>query len=201
MIGGWWAQVQGAAKTLWRRLLAPRMIYGVRLANGRWLAHSRVGSHTHVEDWSRLDLADHVYIGQFNVIDASGGLRIGACTQITSHVSVLTHSSHVSVRLLGERYFGELQPVAYVRGSVEIGPACFIGPHSVLAPGTRLGKGVLVRAFSYVQGEVPDFAVVQGQPACVVGDTRDGDAAWLSQHPELLESYRQWAGSLPSQRE
>jgi len=193
----WRARLRAVLTPLLQRLLAPRMLYGLRGHDGRWLAHSRIGSSTHVVDGSRLELGDHVFIGQFNLIDASAGLRIGEHTQITSHVCVLTHSSHVSLRLHGESYFGEADPVGYVRAAVEIGPACFIGPHSVIAPGSRLGKGVLVRAFSYVRGEVPDFAVVEGQPARVVGDTRDVDANWLTRHPELAVHYRQWAGNLP----
>ena len=55
-------------------------------------------------------------------------------------------------------------------------------------------RGVLVKACSYVSGEVPDFAVVQGQPARVVGDTRTLDAAWLREHPEARAQYDAWAG-------
>lgn len=190
-----------AVASLLRRWLAPRMLYGVRRHDGRLLAHSRIGSSTHVECWPRLDLGDHVFIGHFNTIDASGGLHIGDGTQITSHVSVLTHSSHVALRLYGDRYFGHPDPLGCERGQTHIGPCCFIGPHSVLAPGTRLGKGVLVRAHSYVRGEVPDFAIVQGQPARVVGDTRQVDAGWLAAHPELAEHYRRWAGALPGDLE
>jgi len=189
----WWA----AAVSLLRWLLAPRMLYGVRGHDGRWLAHSRIGSTTYVECRPRLELGDHVFIGHYNMIDASGGLRIGEGTQITSHVCVLTHSSHVSLRLYGDHYYGQPDPVGYVHGSTEIGACCFIGPHSVVAPGSRIGKGVLVRAHSYVRGEVPDFAIVQGQPARVVGDTRDIDAAWLAKYPELAKHYRRWAGALP----
>lgn len=194
---GWGEAVKAWAITGLRRWLAPRMLYGVRLADGRYLRHSRIGSSTHVERWDLLDLGDYVYIGHYNLIDASGGLRIGEGTQITSHVCVLTHSSHVSLRLYGRRYFGQADPVGYRRAPTEIGPYCFIGPHSVVAPGARLGRGVLVRAFSYVQGQVPDFAIMQGQPARAVGDTRDGEARRLAEHPDLVESYCEWAGSLP----
>jgi acetyltransferase-like isoleucine patch superfamily enzyme len=50
-------------------------------------------------------------------------------------------------------------------------------------PGSRIGRGVLVRAYSYVDGEVPDFAVVAGQPAVVVGDTREGDRGLARRAP------------------
>ena len=62
-----------------------------------------------------------------------------------------------------------------------------------LAPGSRIGCGVLVRAFSYVSGEVPDFAIVAGQPATVIGDTREADQAWLLSHPECRADYEAWA--------
>jgi acetyltransferase-like isoleucine patch superfamily enzyme len=64
----------------------------------------------------------------------------------------------------------------------------------VVAPGSRIGRGVVVRAYSYVEGEVPDFAIVAGQPARVVGDTREGDGAWLAGHPECRPDYEAWAG-------
>ena len=38
------------------------------------------------------------------------------------------------------------------------------------------------------------LAKALGQPAVVMGDTRDMDAALLSQHPELQQAYAQWAG-------
>ena len=79
-----------------------------------------------------------------------------------------------------------------MRGATAIGPYTFIGPHSVVAPGSRIGRGVLVRAYSYVSGEVPDFAIVAGQPARVIGDTRDGDRAWLAAHPEARADYDAW---------
>jgi len=169
----WWTQT----------VLAPRICYGVASADGTWREHSRIGSHTQLLAAGRLAIADHVYIGQFNVIDASGGLVIDTGCQITQHVSVLTHSSHRALRLERERYWGHPAPAGMHTGAVRLGAWSFIGPHSVIAPGTRLGRGVLVKAYSYVRGDVPDFAVVAGQPARVVGDTRELDRAWMEREP------------------
>jgi carbonic anhydrase/acetyltransferase-like protein (isoleucine patch superfamily) len=84
-----------------------------------------------------------------------------------------------------------------VRAPVEIGAFSFIGPHSLIEPGARIGRGVVVSAYSQVRGEVPDFAIVAGQPARVIGDTRRRDAALLAQHPELAAHYEAWAGAPP----
>lgn len=180
------------------RLLGPRMVYGFRRGDGTWLAHTRVSTHTYIEHRHALEIADHVYIGHFNMLDASGGLAIGEGCQITNYVSILTHSSHRAIRLMGRAYFGHTDPVGYVRRATRIGEYSFIGPHSVIAPGAQIGRGVLVRAYSYVSGTVPDFAVVgpgaPGEPARVLGDTRQMDAEWLQQHPEVRAHYRAWAG-------
>jgi len=132
-------------------------------------------------------------VGHFNVLDASAGLTLEEGVQITTHCALLTHSSHHALRLAGRAYWGDANPPGFVRAATHVGAYSFIGPHSVLAPGARLGRGVLVKAYSYVSGEVPDFAVVEGQPARVVGDTRELDAAWLQAHPEARAPYDAWA--------
>ena len=178
----------------WRRLVAPRMVYGWRDADGRWLAHTRVSTHAEVGHPHRLRLGDHVFIGHFNLIDASGGLEIGEGCQITNHVSVLTHSTHHALRIAGRAFYGHPQPPGYRQAATTIGAYCFVGPHSVIGPGARLGRGVLVKAYSHVTGEVPDFAVVEGHPARVVGDTRTVDRELLDRHPEMRAHYEAWAG-------
>lgn len=175
----------------------PRMIYGQRSGDGRWRAHSRISSHAHIEAPERLLLGDHVFVGHFNLLDASGGLSLGEGCQITNHVSVLTHSSHLALRLERERYWGQAAPAGLQREPTHIGAWSFIGPHSVIAPGTRLGRGVLVRAYSFVAGEVPDFAVLEGQPARIVGDSRELDRAWIERHAgdygaEARAAYEAW---------
>jgi acetyltransferase-like isoleucine patch superfamily enzyme len=180
-----------------RALFAPRMHYGVRSGDGTWRPHSRIGSATAIESPRGLVLGDHVFIGHFNYIDASGGLRIDDGVQITNHVSVLTHSTHRALRLEREAFWGHAQPAGVVRESTTIGAWTFIGPHCTVAPGARIGRGVLVRSHSYVAGTVPDFAIVEGQPARVVGDVRDGDRRWLDAHvPDRREAYEAWLRTL-----
>ena len=44
-----------------------------------------------------------------------------------------------------------------------------------------------------VDAYLTDFAVLAGNPAQVVGDTREKDEAWLAEHPELRAHYDAWA--------
>jgi acetyltransferase-like isoleucine patch superfamily enzyme len=187
---------------LWLSLRSPRMRYGVRSGDGAWRARSRISTHTAIESPERMLLGDHVFIGHFNFIDASGGLEIGDGVQVTNHVSVLTHSTHRALRIEREAFWGNPAPRAVQRSATRIGEWSFIGPHSTIAAGASIGRGVLVRAHSYVRGDVPDFAIVQGQPAQRVGDVREGDRGYLAGMPvELRVRYEAWlarAGDQPA---
>ena len=83
------------------RQLRFRMVFGERHADGRYLPHTRISPSSCIEHESQLDLGDHVFIGHFNFIEASGGLVIEEGVQITNYVSVITHSTHDSVRITG----------------------------------------------------------------------------------------------------
>lgn len=163
------------------------MVYGMRSGDGRWRAHSRISTHACIERPASLRLGDHVYIGHFSLLDASGGLEIGDGCQITSHVCILTHSSHRAIRLAREGGWDRPNPPGWVAGATRLGAWTFVGPHSVIAPGATLGRGALIQAFSYVRGEVPAFAVMSGRPARQVGDTRELDGRWIAEHPEALD--------------
>lgn len=176
-------------------LIGPRMISGFRRHDGLRLPRTRVSNMSRIEHPGRLRIADNVFIGHFNFIDASGGLQIDEGCQITNYVSILTHSSHIAIRLYGRHYLEHTQHIGYLRKPGQIGAYSFIGPHSVLMPGVSLGKGSLIAAYSFVQaGEYPEFSVLSGNPAKVVGDTRDMDAQWLATEPALATWYQEWAG-------
>ena len=170
-------------------MTSPVMITGYNRYDGAYLPRTRIGSSTHLGATEHLNIEDNVFIGHYNFIEASNGLAIGQGCQITNFVSILTHSSHISIRLYGDAYFSKKNPIGYVKGGVSIGNFTFIGPHSVIMPGTKIGQGCIVSAFSLVKGEFPDFAIIQGNPATIVGDTRELDRHYLEQHPELSDSY------------
>ena len=194
MKGAW----RGTLNRLRRRLaqaLLHRMLFG-ETSGGRHLPHTRIAPSTCIEHEDRLHLADHVYIGPFNFIEASAGVTVGEGVQITQHVSIVSHSSHRAQRLLGSAYVGwQGDRPGWVAGAVVIGPYCFIGPHSVIEAGSQLGRGCIVRAGSVLRGHYPEFSVIAGTPAVVVGDARQGDARWLAAHPELQAPYIAWAGT------
>ncbi len=197
----WRARLNRMRRWLWQALCF-RMVFG-EVSGGQPRPATRISPSTCIEHEDRLLLEDDVFIGHFNFIEASAGITIGAGTQITNFVSIVTHSTHRSVRVAA-RVPGAPGPAADgsfasdIRAPIRIGAHCFIGPHCVVEAGTVLGKGCLVASHSRVRGTFPDFAVVSGCPARVVGDTRTQDARWLAEHPDHLTAYTHWAGALPS---
>jgi acetyltransferase-like isoleucine patch superfamily enzyme len=190
----------------WRRRLARALLYRIvfgERSGGRFLPYTRISPATCIEHEDQLVLGDHVYIGPFNVIDASGGVTIADGVQITSHVAIVSHSSHRAQRLLGEGFvnwpgarFG--QRPGWISGPVVIGRYSFIGPHSLIEANTRIGRGTLVCAGSFVRGDYPDFAILEGRPARVVGDSRRADERLLERYPDLRPLYDAWAGAEPA---
>jgi acetyltransferase-like isoleucine patch superfamily enzyme len=183
-------------RRLWHVLFF-RIVFGERASDGRALPLTRIGATTCIEHEELLVLADNVFIGHFNFIEASHGVRIDTGTQVTNYVSIVTHSSHRSQRLMGQAYAGDAaQPrPGMVAGPVHIGAFCFIGPHSVIEANSRLGKGCVVASHSRVRGEFADFSMIAGSPAQRTGDTRDADVPLLQRHPEWRATYEAWAGS------
>ncbi len=78
----------------------------------------------------------------------------------------------------------------WIGGPVHVGAWSFIGPHSLIEANTRLGRGTIVCAGSFVRGEFPDFAVLEGRPARVVGDSRRGDEKLARPSPRTAGALR-----------
>ena len=170
----------------------PDMLYGY-YQKGVFLKDTRVGSATTIVAKENLILEDNVFIGQYNFIEASNGITINEGCQITNYISIVSHSSHNSIRYYGKEYRTTKDLKGYVRGSVEIGKYSFIGPHVTIMPNTILGKGCIVSAFSLVKGEFPDFSIIAGNPAKIVGSTLEKDKSFLNNNPELQDLYNAWA--------
>lgn len=193
----WRAALNRLRRRLWRWLFF-RTLFG-EASGGALRPATRLSSTVCIEHEDQLRLADDVFIGHFCFIEASAGVQVGAGTQITNFVSIVSHSTHRAVRVAAGLSGAELD-AAVIRAPIVIGQRCFIGPHSTIEAGTTLGHGCLVAAHSRVRGPFPDFAVLAGSPAQVVGDTRQADERWLDRHPELQTTYRLWRQTLSEGR-
>jgi acetyltransferase-like isoleucine patch superfamily enzyme len=163
-------------------------IIGYKNEKGESIAQTGISNVSHVANRNNLKIGKNVRIGHFNYIDSHKEIEIDKGCQISNYVSILTHSTHHNIRFRGQELC-EDNDVLLVSKAVKIGAFTYIGPHSVIMPGSSIGRGCIVSAYSLVSGHFPDYSIIKGQPAKVIGSTKDIDLPFLENHPEFKNVY------------
>ena len=114
------------------------------------------------------------YIDNSAHIDSSGGLTIGEGVVVSVNAIILTHDWSFLCRYRAR----EISPQAKAFDTlafkpVTIGDQSFIGAGAILLPGTQIGKHCIIGSGAVVKGNIPDYAIVVGNPVRQIGDTRD----------------------------
>ncbi|MBR9853722.1 MAG: acetyltransferase [Algicola sp.] len=104
------------------------------------------------------------HIGDGTVVYA--GVVIQPNTSIGKHVIVNTSASVDHDNLIAD--FVHIAPKAALTGHVEVGEGSFIGAGAVVIPKVKIGKWCTIGAGSVVIKDVPDNAVVVGNPAKII---------------------------------
>lgn len=165
-------------------------IIGYQNHIGNLVEKTGTSNMTHISNKKNVLIGEHVFIGHFNYIDGYNKVTIEEGCQITNYVSILTHSSHHTIRLHGKTTVEKAhEETGLLTKEVYIGKYSYIGAHSVIMPGSIIGKGSIVSAYSYVNGQFPDYSILRGQPARVVGSTKEIDDQFLKDYPDLQISY------------
>lgn len=148
----------------------------------------RVSSTVKILNKEKLDIEDNVWVWHHSIVDASNGVRIGRGTQIGAWVGIFTHSSHVSIRLMGEDYIKCNERIGYISGEVEIGRYVFIGAGAVILPNVKIGDGAIVSAGAVVNKDISAGSIVSGNPARVIGNIIKIDSRFFD-NKIVKESY------------
>jgi len=128
-----------------------------------------IGEHCELRRFAQLE-ADSGYIelghrcsvNQFCVLNGFGGIKIGNDVRIAAHTVILssTHNHDNSRQTIHSQGMSALETV--------IGDDVWIGTHSVILGGVRIGSHVIIATGAIVNQDVPDYAVVAGVPAKVI---------------------------------
>jgi acetyltransferase-like isoleucine patch superfamily enzyme len=113
-----------------------------------------------------VEIGENVSINARVTIDGgSKGVTIGSDTRIATGVTLFAfnHGMHPD-RLV------RVQPVKSV--GIQIGRDVWIGANVNVVDGVSIGNHVVVGMGSVVTKDVPDWAIVAGNPARVIGDRR-----------------------------
>jgi acetyltransferase-like isoleucine patch superfamily enzyme len=124
-----------------------------------------------------LQCGECVWIGENALVDASGGMRIGAHTTISVGALLWSHES-VMANLMMANGIGNPW---IVRKPTSIGNGCYIGGPSSIYPGVTIGNRVVVLPMSVVTEDVSDDVMVGGSPARVI---RRIDDEWMHRYRE-----------------
>lgn len=111
----------------------------------------------------RCHIGDGAAISSGCYINGVGGFHLGNYAGMAAECVVLT-TEH--------RFMGAVQlPFDRVRQvkPVRIGDYAWIGQRSMILAGVKIGEGAVVAMGSVVTKDVPDFAIVGGNPAEVIG--------------------------------
>lgn len=128
-----------------------------------------VGRHSGVYNGSFFDLgpSGQVIIGDFVTVvgcifATNSRVDIGSFTFIAHEVVIADYPVAQPPRTGAEA-------AADRSRDISIGPDAWIGLRAVILGGARLGRGTIVGAGAVVDSIVPDYAIVAGNPASIVG--------------------------------
>lgn len=108
-------------------------------------------------------------IGHECHIDGEGGVKIGDGTIFGPRVIVLSSSHDYAQEQLLPYGFNDK------KAEVIIGKGCWIGWGVLICPGVKIGNGSIVAMGSVVSKDVPDGALVGGNPAKIIKEAHSRD--------------------------
>lgn len=133
---------------------------GMKIGKG-----SFVSKRLYVTNPNRVTIGEGSHLNLDCHLDARGGITMGNGVSVSFGVRLITGSHEVNSRT----FRGVFSPIA-------IGDHVWIGANAVVLQGVTIGRGAVVAAGAVVTKNVPDFAIVGGVPAKVIGErTRDLD--------------------------
>lgn len=113
---------------------------------------------------SSLEIGNNTYIGEYNNIRAAGGrIVIGDNCLISQHVSIVASNHQIKKDyLICEQGWDESRIDVIIENDV------WVGANAVILPGITVHKGAVVAAGSIVTKNVPEYAIVAGNPARII---------------------------------
>jgi acetyltransferase-like isoleucine patch superfamily enzyme len=142
----------------------------------------KIGKGATIHMWANFFQPKNISIGEGTIIgdhaflDGRAPLKIGKEVDIASSVMIY-NSEH---DLESEDFRAREEPV-------EIDDYVFIGPRVIILPGVKIGKGAVVAAGAVVTSDVPEFAIVGGIPARVIGERKNKNPQYHLGRPRLFQ--------------
>jgi len=111
-----------------------------------------------------LRVGDRTTINEEVIIACAESVEIGSECMIAPRVYILDVDHNYSTREI------PINSQGYRTAPVKIGDDVWIGAYSVILRGVKIGDGSIIAAHSVVNRDVPEYSIVGGVPAKVLGD-------------------------------
>lgn len=123
-----------------------------------------------------ISVGDGTIIGSHAFVDGRANVEIGSNVDIASEVMIYNSEHDIN----DPEFKATEEPV-------EIGDYCFIGPRVIIMPGVKIGRGAIVAGGAVVTKDVPDFSIVGGVPAKVIGTRNISNPKYNLGRPRLFQ--------------
>jgi acetyltransferase-like isoleucine patch superfamily enzyme len=151
----------------------------VQIGEGSWVYSSFAFRHYVSERGVRIGRRSGLYNGTFLDLGPQGEVSVGDyCTVVGAIVATNGRVVIDDYAFIAHEVVIADTPAATPHGAVDaalpdpvvaVGEDAWIGARAVLLAGARIGRGAVVGAAAVVDGDVPAYAVVGGNPSRIIG--------------------------------
>lgn len=142
----------------------------------------KIGRGSTIHMWANFFQPENIEIGEDTVIGDHAFLDGRAKLKIGSHVDIAS-----SVMIYNSEHNLSKEDFSAIEAPVEISDYVFIGPRVTILPGVKIGKGAVVAAGAVVTKDVPNFAIVGGVPARIIGERSNKNPNYRLGHARLFQ--------------
>lgn len=140
---------------------------GVRRKNVRLGGNAHVGPFSRIWAPNALIIGRDFYCGKFVTIECDG--VIGDDVLIANSVGIIGRNDHdhrqFGVPITKASWVGN---VPHLSSKINIGSDVWIGYGAIILAPVRIGNHAIIAAGAVVRSDVPDFAIMAGNPAKIV---------------------------------
>lgn len=125
---------------------------------------------------SGVSIGEDTIVGDHAFLDGRAPLRIGSHVAIASQVLIYNSEHDI-----------QSDDFQAIEEPVEIGDYVFVGARAIILPGVKIGRGAVVASGAVVTKDVPDFIIVGGVSAKIIGERKIRDPHYCLGRARLFQ--------------